>query len=178
MFVRSGILVFALGLVTAPAVAHEKGAIRLDKKEVATGSNLGIRGDRMPKNATVTLQLRGTLETFALGEAKADSGGRFSINIGLPPEARTGSYMVTVVAGDGDKIAEAPLVIVAAAVAPGHDMAAHGAPNVADSATESAHATAQLMPLETSTSGAQWAVIGALIGASLVGGALLLRKRG
>ena len=54
-------------------------------------------------------------------------------------------------------------------------MGGHGAPNVADTAAESAHATAELMPIETSTSGAQWAVIGALIGASLVGGVLLLR---
>ncbi|HLG06849.1 MAG TPA: hypothetical protein VI383_11965 [Gemmatimonadales bacterium] len=175
MFTRSTLLALSLVLTAGPALAHERGVLHLGKKEVETRSHLELRGEHLPKNATITLQLRGTLATFALGEVKTDSAGGFSARPGLPQEARAGAYTVTAVAADGDKVAEAALVIVAAQP-PDHEMAKYGAANTSPSAAESPHARPDMMELSTSTTGMEWALILGLVGASLVGGAILLRN--
>ncbi len=164
-------------ILSSPALlrAHEKGALHLGQKSVATGSNLDLRGERLPKNATITLQLRGALATFPLGEMKTDTKGVFQGSIGLPPEARAGSYTIVAVAGDGDKVAETALQIVAAEGS-AHDMADHGTSNTSPEATEAPHPSAEMMPIQAATSRAEWATIAVLIGAGLAGGLLLLRR--
>jgi len=176
MTARRALICLALLLLPAGSTwAHEKGALHLGQKTVASASNLDLRGERLPKNATITLQLRGTLETFPLGEVKTDAKGAFQRRLGLPPEARAGNYVVTAVASDGDKVAEAPLTIQLAAT-PDHDMAEHGARNTAPEAPASPHASAEMMPLAYSTGAGEWVAIVVVIGAGLAGGALLLRR--
>jgi hypothetical protein len=170
------LLVWLLGLLsllTAPGIAHEKGIIRLASKEVPAGGELGIRGEKLPKSATLRLELRGTLETFSLGEVRTNATGRFQARLPLPAQARAGSYTVVAVAADGDVAARATLVIFAAA-APAHAMG-HGPADSPLAMTESPHPTAEMMKLTVATTGPEQAAILAIIVASFGGGLILLR---
>lgn len=168
---------FALGLLavcSAPALAHENGAIYLASKQVSVGAELSLRGDKLAKNATLRLQLRGVLETFPLAEVRTDSAGRFQARFGLPAEAKAGTYTVVVLASDGDVVARAEIGIVAAA----GEMTAeeHAKMGQPGAETEGPHPTAEHMDVPVATTWAGWAAIAGLIAASAgLGLALLLR---
>lgn len=172
---RSAIV--AAGLVAAlavPAIAHEKGVIRIISRNVTVGGELVVRGEKLSKNATLRMELRGTLETFHLSEVRTDTAGRFQAQVALPVEVKAGTYTVVVVASDGDVTARTDLVVLAGppmADMPG--MAGHE--GMVDSAGAAApHATAEMMHVPVSTSGAEWGAIAAVIGLSAAGGLLLL----
>jgi len=110
MLLTAGLLA---GLAT-PAFAHENGVIRLASKSLALGAELAMRGEKLPKNATLRLELRGALSTFALGTVSTDSAGTFQLGRSLPPDVRAGSYVVVAIAPDGDKVAQADLSITPA----------------------------------------------------------------
>ena len=153
-------------LVTAPGIAHEKGIIRLDSQEVPVGGELGLRGEKLPKSATVRLELRGTLETITLTAVRTNAAGKFQARLPLPSEARAGSYTVVALASDGDVVARAALVLVAAASTQAMDR---------EPARESTHATAEMMKLTVATTGGERAVILTIIVASFGAGLILLR---
>lgn len=156
--------------LSAPLSAHEKGAIHLKAKEVPAGGELVIRGEKLPKSAPIRLTLRGALASHALGEVRTTATGTFDARITLPAEARPGSYSVVALADDGDAVARAELVVTAPLEV--HDMATHAA---ADTSTVSApHPTADMMKLDSSTSGVEWGVIAIIIALSLAGGFVLL----
>jgi len=168
-----------IGLVAAlaiPALAHEKGTIRILSKQVGVGGELIVQGEKLPKSAALKMELRGALETFPLAEVRTDSAGRFQARFALPVEVRAGTYTVVVVASDGDVVARAD-VVVAPAPLPSEDamagMEAHpGMPGPAGAPGQ--HATAEMMKVPVSTSGVEWAVIGTIIVLSAVGGIALL----
>ena len=165
------------GTMSAPALAHEKGSIRLASKQVPVGGELALRGARLPKSSTLQLQLRGTLETFPLGEIRVDAAGVAQARIALPSEARMGAYKVVVVAPDGDVAAQADLVIVAAAMPSGGEMTAEEhakMTNTSATATAEPHASAEAMDLDVRTTPGEWAVIAAVVVACAVMGVLLL----
>ena len=194
---RPSILALALlVLISAPAHAHPKGTIRLANKQLGVGGELVLRGESLPKNETLRLQLRGTLETFPLAEVRTNATGAFQARLALPLEARIGSYTVVVLASDGDVAAQAELLVVAAAapvtvadsataVPPVTDTAAaehpagHAMPNANTSpdATDIPHASPDMMQLEATTSAAEWVGILAIIVASAGVGFALLRSR-
>lgn len=168
-----------LATISAPALAHEKGAIRLASKQVPAGGELSLRGERLPKNTTLRLELRGALESFPLGELHVDSTGKTQARLALPREARMGNYKVVVLAPDSDIAAQAELVILAApaadsAAAMDHARMDHGPMNTEPGATDGAHATAEMMPLDTSKSAGEWAAIVAVIVVALGSGVALL----
>jgi hypothetical protein len=173
-------LLLILSLLAAPptfALAHEKGVLRLGSKEVRTGGELDIRGEKLPKAATVRLELRGTLETFPLSQVRTSAAGRFDAKLALPPEARAGSYTVVAVASDGDIVARTELTVIAAASgAAMEDMAGHSGANVAPATSAGPRATAEIMRVPVSTTGAEWVTIIGIITLSLVGGLILLRS--
>jgi hypothetical protein len=114
--------VFALALlatISTSALAHPKGTIRLASNALGVGGELALRGEKLPTNATLRLQLRGTLETFPLAEVRTNATGVFQARLALPMEARTGSYTVVVLAPDGDVVAQAELIVVASAARAG-----------------------------------------------------------
>jgi hypothetical protein len=153
-------------LVTAPRIAHETGIIRLASNEVSVGGELGLRGEKLPKSTTLRLELRGSLETVALGAVRTNAAGRFEARLPLPAEARAGSYAVVVLASDGDVAARAALVIIAAASTQMMDRGQR---------KESSHPTAEMMNLTAATTGGERAAILMIVLASLGGGLLLLR---
>ncbi len=173
-----------LATLGTPARAHEEGVIRLSAKEVRMGSELGLRGEKLPKSATLRLELRGTLETFPVGEVRTNAGGRFEARLALPVEARAGTYTVVAVASDGDVAARAELTIIAAAPAAGAPGLAtpgvakhegHSAMNTAPMATEGAHPTAAMMKVPVSTTGVERAAVIGIVTLSLAAGLMLLR---
>jgi hypothetical protein len=167
------LLLWFVGLLaplTAPAMAHEKGVIHLASKEVRAGGELGLRGEKLPKRATLRLELRGTLETFTLAQVRTDAAGRFQARLAVPPEARAGAYTVVALAPDGDVAARAALAIVTPARAMDH-----GTMDSMPPTTESPHPTAEMMKVAVATTGGEWAVILAVIAASLGGALALLR---
>ena len=159
-------------LSTVPASAHEEGVVRLSTKQIEAGGGLGLRGEKMPKAATVKLELRGTLVTLPLGELKTDTAGVFVSNIVVPETAEPGNYKLVVVAADGDVLARADLAIMAAAPAAAtedHVMMGHGE-------MAAVEATDEMMPLEVGFSKAELSVIAVLVLAGIAGGLLLLRR--
>lgn len=170
--------IFALALlvtISAPAFAHEKGAIYLTSKEIRVGGELVLRGERLPKSATLRLQLRGTLETFPLSEVRTNAAGVFQARLASPQEARMGSYTVVVLASDGEVVAQAPLVVIAApSVAGEMSPMEHKMMNTSPEATSMAHPSAEMMPVQVATTGAEWAGIVAILALSVGGGLALL----
>lgn len=188
-------LIIALALLAAsssPAFAHPKGTIRLASKELGVGGELALRGETLPKNATLRLQLRGTLETFPLAEVRTNATGVFQARLALPMEARTGSYTVVVLAPDGDVVAQAELLVVASAAPAGvvaepehpaerataktspEHPAEHATPNTSPDATDMPHASAEMMEVQVATTPGEWVGILAIIVASVGGGLALL----
>lgn len=173
------------------ALAHEKGAIHLASKTVSMGGELALRGEKMPKSATIRLELRGTLETFPLPDVATTATGTFQTSVVLPAMVRAGNYAVLAIAGDGDVVARAELVVSAtaatnvpaaptappdsSAAAPAHDMRTHGGTATSPAATDAPHATAEMMTLETENTALEWTSMLVLIAVSVVGGAVLLR---
>ena len=172
---RSAILM--AGLVAAlavPALAHEKGVIRIISKDVSVGGELVVQGEKLPKNATLRMELRGTLETFHLAEVRTDTAGRFRAQLALPVEVKAGTYTVVVVASDGDVTARADVVVAAPRAMPGMPGMAEHEAMAASAGAPGPHATAEMMKVPVSTSGAEWGAIAGIILLSAAGGLLLL----
>ena len=163
-------LVWLFGLVTlmtAPAIAHEKGIIRLASNELPVGGELGLRGEKLPKSTTPAARAPG--QPGDLHPRRGSYQCNWQIpgaRLPLPAEARAGSYTVVALASDGDVAARAALVVVAAASTPVMDRG---------ETKESSHPTAEMMNLTVTTTGGERAAILAIIVASLGGGLLLLR---
>lgn len=160
--------------ISAAARGHENGTIRLASKEVKVGGELALRGEKLPKSATLRLQLRGALENFPLGEIRTDSAGTFSARLALPTEARAGSYTVVVLAPDGDVTARAALAIIPPPMAEMSPME-HAAMDSAHQEPAMAHASPDMMDVGTATTPGEWMAIVAVIAASFAGGVILLR---
>ena len=175
MTMRTALLSLGLLLATAaPALGHETGTIRL-AKTLPAGGELVIRGEKLPKQATLRLQLRGALENFPLGEIRTDSLGGFNARLALPTEARPGTYTVVVLAPDNDIAARAALTITEAA--PGEmSPAEHAMMDSTGGKAAMPHATADMMDVKTATTPGEWVGMLAIIAASLAGGAVLLLR--
>lgn len=146
--------------------AHEEGVIRLGAPIAAPGDTLEIRGEELPRSATVRVELRGALETHLLGRVTTDASGAFEIHVPIPAEAQPGVYRVVAVAPDGDEVARAEFVVAEVAATPpagmplGHAMA-----------------TAEEMELPLELTPVEWAVVGAFVALFALGGVLLLSER-
>lgn len=158
---------------TTIAVAHETGTIRLASKEIRVGGELVAHGEKLAKSATLRLQLRGSLETFPLGEVRTDTAGKFDTRLALPTEARAGSYAVLVLASDGDITARAELTITPPPPAEMSPME-HARMDSAAGMKEMPHARADMMDVGTATTPGEWIAIVSIVLASLGGGLGLL----
>lgn len=162
-----------LAALTSSALAHEQGSVTLSAKTAAPGGQLTVRGEKLGKAGTFSLQLRGVLNTYQLASIRTDTSGRFDREVGLPAAARAGAYTVVVVASDGDVVARAELTLDAGAAPhmagmaqmPGHEGMAGMQPT---------HATAEMMDVRVNTAAAEWVAIAALVLASAAAGVFLL----
>ena len=162
------------------AVAHETGAIHLVSKQIAPGDELAFAGERLPKGATVKVELRGALNKYQVGEIQIDKAGKVQARLKLPGDIPAGNYTVVVLAPDGDVAARAQLVVATAtANAMPNNMPGmtHGMEGMSGMKGMSGpQATAAMLPLDQQRTPGQWAVITGIVGASLIAGVVLLRK--
>ena len=169
-------IISSIALILALAVplhAHEKGAIYLASKQVAVVGELALRGVKLPKNAAIGLQLRGTLNTYPIGDVKTDTAGAFQATLALPPHVLTGVYTVVAIAVDGDVTARADLVIVPA---PAVVQRAKPAMPGMQSQMPGGHASAEMMAVDQDKSLIERIIVAVLVLLSFGGGALLLQR--
>ena len=162
------------------AVAHETGAIHLVSKELTPGGELAFAGEKLPKGATLKVELRGALNKYSIGTITTDKVGKVQARLTVPADVPNGNYTVAVLAPDGDVAARAPLVISSApATAASQNMAGMSHDMVGMKGMEGMsgmQATAEMMPLKQQRTPGEWTVIAAVVGACFVAGAALLRK--
>jgi hypothetical protein len=158
----------AAALAAASVAAHEEGVIRLASPTAAPGQEIEIEGEKLPRSTKLSLELRGALANYPLGEIESDQAGAFVTLLALPADVRPGRYRVMALAPDGDVVGRADLVVVAG----------RPAELVPAGPIEPAHVTDAMMDLPVSRSTGEWLAIAALIAGSAVGGFLLLRKAG
>ena len=179
------LLLLAIALAVGPAAAftHEKGVIRLGAEEVAAGTELEVRGEKLPKRTEFTLVLRGALEAHTLGKVTTDSLGAVVARFLVPAVVEPGAYVVRALAPDGDESARAEVRVLAAAAA-GAASEDHGAAHAHGDGAEAGHAmtveaTAEPLDLPVRHGPLGWAVIlGVSAGCLLAGLALLRQARG
>lgn len=164
-----------LSLMTAvpPLSAHGGGVLEVDRSSAAPGDTLGLRATKLDPGAAYELCLVGTLRSYPLGEAKADSAGAFRLEVTIPDTASAGMYRLEAVGPDGDVDAKTAVALVDAA----SGSAPRSARGGASGGRAEAHARADEIVVRRSRSGIEWAIIGLLIGFSAgVGVGLLARK--
>jgi hypothetical protein len=157
-----------MGFGGSPAAAHEEGVIRLGARSAAVGQEIEVRGEQLPESTDLRLVLAGALATHPLMVVRSDSAGEFVQRLAIPQAASPGLYRVVAVAPDGDEVARAEIVVVAAAAAIEPAPAAAGA--------HGAHATDATMELATPSSAAERAAIAIMIALAAIGGVVLLRR--
>ena len=172
-------LVTLLTLTSTPAFAHGGGVIRLASPQAPVGGTLALSGEKLEKNSTFKLELRGTLDNYPIGDAKTDTAGKFRMSIALPAHVPAGVYSLVAVGPDGDVDARVDLTIAGAAGSGAGGMAGmSGMASMGQGTQEMSgmHATDEMMAIERTTTAGEWVVIWVLILAALGGGAVLLRK--
>ncbi len=167
-------LSLALVLVATAAygASHPEASLRSPRSSAAAGTAIPLVGEKFQEAQTVKLVLRGALAEYPLGEATADDGGRFTMQPAIPAGVRPGLYRIEAVADDGDAVAKVDLTVEAAEATDGHAVPGGGATH--GSMEESASMDA--LPIQRSWSGAEWGVIGVLIGLAAGMGARLIRR--
>ncbi len=157
------------------AVAHGEGVLTADRVATAAGETLALDGREFEPGEEYQIKLVGTLEEFVLGTTRADKSGSFKLSVSLPREAKEGAYKLQAVADDGDISATLDVTLLAAAPVPNErstepmsgDMPGMTGPM----------AQAGEVPIDRNRGGAEWAIIGALIGLSAGLGLSLLSRR-
>lgn len=153
-----------------PLGGHEEAVLESSATSVPAGGALELQGRDFTGGESYVLRLLGALREYELGEVKPADDGTFSLRLRIPADVVPGSYQLVAVAPDGDVSARLDLVILdAAAAGDAHD--AHGAP--ARPAARDDH-----IRIERSRNGAEWGLIGLLIGLASGLGIGLLRRPG
>ncbi|MBI4538272.1 MAG: hypothetical protein HY704_02010 [Gemmatimonadetes bacterium] len=172
------IAVAALLFAAVPATgwAHGEGVLKSSGSSAAAGSSLPVQGSSFERGVHLRLVLVGALEEYALGEATADSAGAFALEVRVPREAKTGQYRLVAVAPDGDRVATLDLMVTEAGADAGGPESEPASEQHAGHEEVQAAARADEMPMERPWSGAEWGVIGLLIGLAGGLGIALLRR--
>lgn len=100
---------------TAPALGHGDAVLEADRSSVAPGENVALEGTDFDGGDEHRLRLLGSLDEHDLGTVRADSTGRFTRRVTVPPDARAGRYRLVALAGDGDEVASVRLKVVRSA---------------------------------------------------------------
>ena len=174
--VSAGLLLVFAG-PTALAIAHgavlespPHGAVlKSTQSAVAAGGILTVNGSDFDEG-TYALRLIGALVEFDLRQVTPNEEGTFALELEIPRAVRAGQYKLTAVASDGHAAASLDLTILEGSVTnepeAGRDLADE--PEAGHGATSGEMARAEDLPIERSRGGAEWGLIGLLIG--LAGG--------
>ncbi len=95
-------------LAYVPAFAHGT-SLKVDKRAVAGGETVTVKGEGVGSNVAITLTLQGVIRDYSLGEAQGNEHGVFEKQIVLPGDVLPGNY--TLVASAGSSKATTRLVV-------------------------------------------------------------------
>jgi hypothetical protein len=162
----------AAQLSAGDAFGHEEGTITLAQPRATAGRALGVTGEKFTRNTSYTLVLKGALREYEITTVEADDAGAFALDMMIPADVAAGAYRLVVVAPDGDEVVNVDLEVEAGPVE---------AEEPAEEEAAAAHMmrstpSADELVIERRWSGAEWFLVGALFGAALVGGVVLLRR--
>lgn len=153
-----------------PLRGHEEAVLESSASAVPAGGALDLQGRDFAAGESYALRLLGALREYDLGEVEPAADGTFSLRLAIPGDVVPGSYQLVAVAPDGDVSARLDLVILDAAAA-GDAHAAHGAPGRPVARDDD-------IRIDRSRSGAEWGVLGLLIGLAAGLGIGLFRTPG
>lgn len=162
-------------LATAGALgAHGEGTLEIPRSVVAAGGTLPVEGEEFAPEEVVQIRLLGTFDEHDILEVTPDGEGNFSAELEIPADARPGAYRLVAIATDGDEITSLDVRVLEAepATDAGEDEASTGG------TSEAPEARADDMPVERSRSGAEWGVIGLIVGLAGGLGVVLVRNGG
>ena len=154
----------------APALAHEDAVLEVDRSAVAPGDSLVLDGSDFGEGGEYQLRLVGTLDEHDLAKVRADSAGRFRVEVSVPSDVRPGRFRIVAVAGDGDEVASAELRITDRATASSIPDTAAG------ESSSSRRPRTDEMDLARERSGLEWGLIVLLIGGTGGLGAFVVRR--
>ena len=167
----------ALGLIltlAAPAVAHEKGVLKLASKVLTAGDSLPVAGEKFAHKDELTIVLINVAGRRELGTAPTDSAGKFTRMFFVPPGTQPGQYRLVAEAIDGDEVAT--LDVVVQPHAPPTPMGAMPGSATHEGMSMEAHPTGTPLQLMRARSRVGMWVAGVLIMACVAAGAVLLRQ--
>ncbi len=168
-------LLTAVTALALAAAVHPSAIIRSSTSTAAAGSTIPVEGEEFSQDDMTTLVLRGALAEYELVDVDTDENGSFRIELAIPAEVRPGQYRLVALAPDGDVSASFDLTVTAA-MAMGSGTHEDGEEDGHDDMGGMTAARADDMPIERSTSGIGWGIIGLLIGLAGGGGAALLTR--
>ncbi|NIW36056.1 MAG: hypothetical protein GWN32_05850 [Gemmatimonadetes bacterium] len=160
----ASLVTLALG-IAGMAAAHEDAVLESPQSAVAAGAVLAVTGKDFTEGQSYALRLVGALNEYDLGNVSGGEGGRFSIDLQIPPAVKPGVYTLRAVAADGDEVASLDLTVTQAGRSSRDSVA-----QVPDEGLSRSGGMARSdeIVVERSRSGLEWGVIGLIIG--LAGG--------
>jgi hypothetical protein len=200
-FASVSLLVPRAAAAGAGAAPHGQGRLWLERRAVAIGDTLRVRGTEF-EPGRYRLRLAGSLASADLGTVTADSDGRFAFDWHVAA-VRPGAYRLVAIAEDGDEATREPVEILPAAPtaaagsgaepgtagtgtagtggavpdAAGQGEPGHGGPGhaAAGHAGPAAAARADAMPLERRRSPFVWGLLAGAVLATAALGVVWLR---
>ncbi len=169
---RRMVLLVSAGVLMG--AVHPEAILKSTQSSVEAGQALPLVGEKFDGGMTVNLVLLGALTEYTLGDVTADDAGTFTLDLSIPANVRPGQYQLIALADDGDRAAVMDVSILAAASDTSNE-APDGEGEHSEDMREGAGARTDEMPIERSTTGAGWGLIGLLIGLSGGVGVALLR---
>jgi hypothetical protein len=174
---RLGIALAATVMVTASdARGHEDAVLRSPASAIAAGDTLPLSGADFSPSSTYELQLLGALREYELRRIEIGPEGTFDLALPIPSDVAPGVYKLVAVAPDGDRVAGLDLTVLEPTLA-ATDSDGEPKDDDASGQTEMREmARADEIPIERSRSGAEWGVIGLVVGLAAGFGIMLIRR--
>lgn len=174
----AAITVTPAAAITADAIRHPEGTLKLAERQLFAGSTVPIGEEKFAEHGKLELLLVGVAGRFRLGDVTVDSVGGFAESFDVPADLELGAYRLVAIAADGDEVASLNVELLAATSDADEEQGhAEGAGHSEDGEhAEGAEPNDE--PLALDRPGSPWVNGGAVLAIifAAVAGGLLLRK--
>jgi hypothetical protein len=179
VFKRRGywiVLAATLMTATSDARGHEDAVLRSSVSAIAAGDTLPLSGADFSSGTAYELRLLGALREYELRSIDVGPEGTFEIALPISSGVAPGVYKLVAVAPDGDRVASLDLTVLEPRLAAtdGNDDSKGSDGSGQSDAREMARADE--IPIERSRGGAEWGVIGLVVGLAAGLGIMLIRR--